>query len=85
MIELKRANNDPQYAGNLVPRSWELVRLPPSKRADQLQIVAWHVAAYDIAGDGTIVYTNGYDVLSWRDGAKLGVGRYELVEGVAAR
>lgn len=82
MIELKQVRDDPQYAGNLVPASWELVRRPPGR---QLQVVAGHVAAFDLLDDGSVVYSNGYEVVHWRDGEKAVLGRHELVEGVAAR
>lgn len=82
MIELKKVRDDPQYAGNLVPASWELVRQPPGRA---LQVVAGHVAAFDVADDGGIVYTNGYEVTHWRDGQKTSLGRHELVEAVAVR
>jgi hypothetical protein len=81
LIELRQVRDDPQYAGNLVPASWELVRRPPGR---QWQIVANHVAAFDLAADGAVVYTNGYDVVAWRDGDKLTLARHELVEGVGA-
>ena len=79
LIELSKVRNDPHYASNLVPRSWELVRKPPGRA---LQIVMPHVASFDIAADGSIVYTNGFDVMSWRDGAKAQLDRHELIEAV---
>jgi hypothetical protein len=79
MIELSKVRNDPTYAGNLVPRSWELVRKPPGRA---LQIVLPHVASFDISADGAVVYTNGYDVMSWRDGERSRLDRHELIESV---
>ena len=81
MIELAKVRDDPQYAGNLVPRSWELVRLPPGR---SLQIVMPHVASFDLTGDGAVIYTNGYDVTRWRDGERRTLDRHELVESVSA-
>jgi len=81
MIELSKVRNDPQYAGNLVPRSWELVRKPPGRA---LQIVMPHVASFDLAADGTVIYTNGYDVMTWRDGDRAALDWHELVEVVRA-
>ena len=81
LIELSKVKSDPQYAGNLVPRSWELVRLPPGR---QLQVVMPHVAAFDLAADGSVLYTNGYEVTAWRDGARETLARHELVESVRA-
>jgi hypothetical protein len=82
MIELAKVRDDPKYGGKLVPASWELVRRPPGR---QWQIVAKHVAAFDLAPDGAVVHTNGYDVVAWRDGAVTALGRHELVEAVQAR
>lgn len=82
MIEPKKVRNEPQYAGNLVPASWELVCQAPGR---PLQVVAGHVAAFDVADDGSIVYTNGYDVTHWREGQASAIGRHELVEAVAVR
>jgi hypothetical protein len=82
MVELRRVRDDPQYAGNLVPRSWELVRRTPGGAWDT---VATHVAAFDLRGDGALVYTNGYDLLDWRQGQVTTLARHELVEAVAAR
>jgi len=81
MIELRKVRDDPQYAGKLVPASWELVRRPPGR---QWQIVARHVAAFDLAPDGAVVHTNGYDVQVWRDGLVSALARHELVEAVQA-
>ena len=81
MIELSKVRSDPQYAGNLVPRSWELVRKPAGRA---LQIVMPHVASFDIAEDGTLLYTNGYDVMAWRDGQRTPLDRHDLVEAVRA-
>ena len=49
-----------------------------------LQIVSPHVASFDIAGDGSLVWTNGYDIVRWRDGDRATLGRHELVEAVRA-
>jgi len=81
MIELSKVRSDPQFAGNLVPRSWELVRLPPGR---QLQIVMPHVASFDLTPQGDVLYTNGYNVVSWRDGESSTIARHELVEVVQA-
>ncbi len=82
MIEPKKVRVDPQNAGNLVPASWELVCRAPGR---PLQVVAGHVAAFDVADDGSIVSTNGYGVTHWREGQAGAIGRHELVEVVAVR
>lgn len=42
------------------------------------------MAAFDLAADGAVVYTSGYDVVGWRDGVTRKLGRSELVESVSA-
>ncbi len=80
MIELSKIKLDAQYNGSLVPASWELVCLPPGQT---MRVLASHVASFDVAADGTVVYTNGYDLTALRGGVVQKVGRQELVEGVA--
>ena len=48
----KSADDDPDA---LVPSSWQLVR----QRGMKTETIARSVAAYDLASDGTVVYTNG--------------------------
>jgi hypothetical protein len=44
---------------SLVPSSWELIRRNENQREE---IVAKHVAAFDISDDGTVIYSNGYGI-----------------------
>ncbi len=81
MIELSKIKLDAQYNGSLVPASWELVCLPPG--GGGMQVLASHVVSFDVTADGTVVYTNGYDLTALRGGVAKKVGRLELVEGVA--
>lgn len=82
MIELSKVRTDPQYAGNLVPGSWQLIA-QEGRRASP-RVIASHVAHFDLAADGTVLYSNGYDVLAWADGQTRSLGRHELVEGLTA-
>ncbi|WP_374438363.1 hypothetical protein [Inhella sp.] len=81
MIELRKVRDDPQYAGNLVPASWQLVRLRPGHATE---VLARHVAGFDLAPDGSLVYTNGYQVSRWQAGHSTVLAKHELVEGLAA-
>jgi len=81
MIELRKVRDDPQHAGNLVPGSWELVR---RTHGGSWQSLAKHVASFDLRANGTVVYTNGYQLTEWRDGTASPIGRHELVETVVA-
>ncbi len=49
----------------LVPRTWQLVRRGPSGVE---QVLADHVAAYDLCPDGAVVFTNGSAVYLLREG-----------------
>lgn len=50
---------------SLVPASWQLVRRSPQGGEE---VLASHVAAFDIAADGAILFSNGYGVFAL-DGA----------------
>src|SRR5262249_43671305 len=50
---------------SLVPASWQLVCLSPQ---GEEHVLASHVASFDIAPDGTILFSNGYGVFAL-DGA----------------
>lgn len=46
---------------SLVPSSWQLVRRSQNNNEE---VVAKHVAAFDIGSDGTIAYSNGCGVFT---------------------
>jgi hypothetical protein len=81
MIDLRKIRTDAQYAGNLVPASWELIRVGPNARVPE--VLASHVAAFDLRADDTPVITNGYDVLALEGGRRTRLARRELVEVVS--
>jgi hypothetical protein len=82
MIELSKVKGDPQYGGNLVPRNWELVRISQPGAAPE--VLAQHVACFDLRGDGGLVYSNGFDIFELEGGAKRGVARQQQVAGLGA-
>jgi hypothetical protein len=82
MIELSKVNTDPQYAGNLVPRSWELVRV--ARTGADPEVLAQHVAGFDLRPDGRVVYTNGYDVIELADEERRTLCRQERVASLSA-
>ncbi|MPM70702.1 hypothetical protein SDC9_117660 [bioreactor metagenome] len=71
---------DPEYAGNLVPASWKLI--VQSGRNAAASEVASHVAQFDVLDDGSLLYSNGYDIHHWRNGSARKLARRELVEGL---
>jgi hypothetical protein len=82
MIELSKARNDPQYAGSLVPANWELVRV--ARAGAPVEVLARHVAGFDVRDDGRIVFTNGYDILELEGGEKRTLARQEQVASLSA-
>jgi len=81
MIELSKVKGDPQYGGNLVPRDWELIRVDSSGAAPE--VIAQHVASFDIDSRGSLVYTNGFDIFTIDRGTRCGVARQQQVAGVS--
>ena len=81
LIELNKVRHDAQYAGNLVPGSWELIQIAPNQRTPR--VLATHVAGFDLRADGTPVVTNGYDIAALEGGQRRVLGRRELVEAVS--
>jgi len=82
MIELSKARNDPQYAGNLVPANWELVRV--ARAGAPVEVLARHVAGFDVRDDGRIVFTNGYDIFELEGGERRTLARQEQVASLSA-
>ena len=60
MSELSKIKTDPQYAGNLVPASWELIA--QERRRAKPRVIATHVAHFYLAAHGTLLYSNGFDI-----------------------
>lgn len=81
MIDLCKLRSQPGHDGSLVPASWELVVVPPGQRSPQ--VLASHVASFDLRADDTPVITNGYDIALLQGGQRQRLARRELVESVA--
>ncbi len=45
-----------EEAPNLVPATWELLRLKPGQKPE---VLASSVLSYDVSADGSVIYTNG--------------------------
>jgi hypothetical protein len=81
LIDLQRVRDDPQHAGKLVPASWELVR---RRGSGDWEVLARHVASFDLGADGAIAYSTGSEVLVQRgDAAPTRLAQYPLIEAVA--
>lgn len=75
-----QAASDGNEAPDLVPSSWQLIR---RRGRNQEQVLAKGVLAYDIAADGTVVYSNGNAIFSLApDGKKQGLVSERMIEQV---
>jgi hypothetical protein len=81
-IDTKRAmqKNRGDQGGALVPKDWELVR----RAADGVeQVLASNVLAYDLAADGSVLFTNGSAVFWQRtDGSREKLCEQPMIEAV---
>jgi len=66
---LRQARRKKEDTPALVPKSWELIR----KGRDTSTVLAKGVLSFDLAADGTVIYTNGSAI--YRIGAKGKVDR----------
>ena len=79
MIHAEQAGEDD--SADLVPSSWQLVRRTPN--GDE-EVLANSVLAYDVTGDGTVLYSNGNAIFLRRpDGRKEPILKEPLIEQVA--
>lgn len=79
MIELSKVRNDGK-SGALVPGNWQLVRRD-AKGVEA--VVAAGVACFDIAPDGTVVYSNGFQLHAFPDPKGKPLGEGDLIQRVA--
>jgi hypothetical protein len=78
-----RREGQVQGVASLVPQSWQLVC---RTRQGQEQVLAGHVASFDVAADGQIVYSNGRAVFALaEDGASSLILKSDLISDVFAR
>jgi hypothetical protein len=82
MIELSKVRNDPHYAGQLVPKDWELIRMDSPGRAPE--VLAQHVASFDVHADNSVVYTNGFDITELRGDQRQVLGRQQQVSALGS-
>lgn len=80
LVQSQRSGEAEDESADLVPKSWQLMRRIPNGETTTL---ANGVLAYDIAGDGTVVYTNGNAVyLLHPDGRRQHVLNERMIEQV---
>lgn len=63
----------------IVPKSWQLIE------AESGKVLASGVADFDVADDGTIIYTNGRRIFALRDGARKKLVNTEFCLRVSCR
>jgi hypothetical protein len=80
-VALREVRYDTGRDGGLVPGAWELVCR--NRNGDEY-VAARHVVSFDLAADGTVVYTNGFELFRLVDGDWQRVARANLIENVCA-
>ncbi len=81
---LPKQHQKESEAPALVPASWQLVR---QKTKGSPEVLANHVLAYDLADDGSVIYTNGsgvYRLQPGQKGKRDHILRDQLIESVIA-
>ena len=80
MIELSQVRHE-DGRGGLVPSSWQLRRVSPGG-PDAL--VAEHVVSFDLAEDGGVFYSNGFEVFHIMQGNPTSHRHSGIIESVSA-
>lgn len=82
-IQMAQVRRSSRFGGepSLVPASWELIRITPDRHQE---ILADHVASYDLDTDGNIVYTNGYRVTHLNPERKNSEFKFNLIQTLCA-
>jgi hypothetical protein len=80
LVQAQRKSGREEESLDLVPKSWQLCRRPPG---GEPIVLASGVLAYDVADDGTVVYTNGNALFLLRpDGRKDHLLNEAMIEQV---
>lgn len=79
-MDAQRMMREQQRSGAIVPKNWELVR----RGADGSEtVIAQNVVAFDIARDGSVVWTNGYAIFRSAGGRNEKLARGTHIERIA--
>ena len=80
LVHAARAEQDGDGAPDLVPKSWQLVRVRPGSDPETL---VKGVLAYDVASDGSVIFSNGSAVYGLDpDGRQERLFKDRLIEQV---
>ena len=80
LVHAAKAEQDGDAAPDLVPKSWQLVRVRPGRDPETL---AKGVLAFDVAPDGSVIYSNGSAVYRLdADGRQERLFKDRLIEQV---
>jgi hypothetical protein len=80
MIELNQARYE-DGRGGLVPSSWQLRRISPD---GQDTFLADHVVSFDVADDGSVFYSNGFEIFHILQGNPTSHKHSGIIESVSA-
>jgi len=78
---IQAANTPPEESRGLVPASWQLRR---RTRAGVDALVASHVVSFDIGEDGSLFYSNGFQVFNILNGEPTSRKHDGIIEAVSA-
>jgi hypothetical protein len=80
MAQVRRSTRFGQEP-SLVPASWELIRIAADGKQE---VLAGHVASYDMDQDGHVIYTNGYKVHHIHSGEQNSEFKFNLIQTICA-
>jgi len=67
---------------SLVPKTWELIRVPPG---GEPEVVSHGVCAYDLDDANEVLLTNGFRIHRLSQGGHTPVGKFDLIEKLKCR
>lgn len=81
MIALSQVRYDKKTGGGLVPPSWKLMRCDKNGVESS---IATSVVAFDIAQNGNVVFSNGFEIHQFPDALGKPITSADLIESVIA-
>lgn len=85
-VSQERSKKKQDKHNSMVPKDWTLIRISRSDGEQSEMTIADHVAAFDIASDGSVIYTNGSKI--WKihpDNRTSLIASGSLIHAICAR